>query len=259
MEPVSTEPVETVVVGDESKDAAEVDPAEAVAEAADVQVAATEEVSDEEKAAIEARKQADEEAARKREQEEQEEIRRKKESGEYYYGFEVLNKDGSNPNEYEASESEKLFRSTLVSLSGPIGFSSLVSKVDEKFTVAQSLASGIMTAIPAWTSAIGGVGSAIATGNFAQLPAAVAGLSHNIAAASASALAQTSKEAMELVPSAVTGVAEMLISTSALNSQQAPFIENVNAGMTQGELMQTLSHYDMMRSRRGGGTPRMRG
>jgi hypothetical protein len=116
-----------------------------------------------------------------------------------------------------------------------------------------------MTAIPAWTSAIGGVGSAIATGNFAQLPAAVAGLSHNIAAASASALAQTGKEAMELVPSAITGVAEMMISSSALNSQQAPFIENVNAGMTQGELMQTLSHYDMMRSRRGGGTPRMRG
>jgi hypothetical protein len=87
----------------------------------------------------------------------------------------------------------------------------------------------------------------------------VAGLSHNIAAASASALAQTGKEAMELVPSAITGVAEMMISSSALNSQQAPFIENVNAGMTQGELMQTLSHYDMMRSRRGGGTPRMRG
>lgn len=203
--------------------------------------------------------QADKDAQAKKEQEEQEEIRKKKETGEYYYGFKVLNKDGSNPNEYEPSEAEKMFRKTLVEASGPSGFQSLVSKIDEKFTVAQSLASGIMTAVPAWTSAISGVGTAIATGNFQNLPSAIAGLSHNIAAASASALAQTSKEAMELIPSAVTGIGEMLVSTTALNSQQAPFIENVNAGMTKSELMQTLSHYDMMRSRKGGGTPRMRG
>lgn len=221
--------------------------------AADAQIAAAD--------SLESAAASDEEATANRAAREGELLDKEEElsEGEKRYGFEVLNRDGSNPNEYEQSEQEVLFRNTLNTLAGPVGFGGLFSKISDQTSNVQSLASGIMTAMPAWTSAVSGVGTAVATGNFAAIPGAISGLAHNVAAASAQAAAQTAEEFMDLIPATIGGVAEMFLSSTALNSQQAPFIGQVNSGMTQGELMQTMDYAELKRARKGGGTPRMRG
>ena len=98
--------------------------------------------------------------------------------------------------------------------------------------------------MPAWIAALNGDPS---------------GLAHNIAAGQAAVFSQARTEATDLGPQALAGIVEMAISgTSTQNAAGAPFIGQVNSGMTQAELMQTLEHYEMQRARRGTGTTRVR-
>ncbi|MDD2326187.1 MAG: hypothetical protein PHW63_09350 [Alphaproteobacteria bacterium] len=198
--------------------------------------------SDEEKEAIRERHQAEMEGIQERESAEKAVIDEKKKTGEYYYGYKTFGDDGSNPNEYEASDSEKKVMATLNALAAPLGLEGPMGKISEKLPVLQSLGSAVQTATPAWMAAAGGD---------------MSGLNHNIAAATTAAHRQRSKEFEDMGPGALAGLVEMAMSTSALGAQQ-PFIGTVNSGMSQAEFLETMDKYEAKRSRQGGGTIRTR-
>lgn len=198
---------------------------------------------DEDSDALKERHQAELDAVAEREKAEQERIDALKESGEYYYGYKVFGDDGSNPNEYERSESEERVMAMLNALAAPLGLEGPMGKIAEKLPVLQSIGSGIETATPAWIAALNGDPS---------------GLQHNIAATQAAAYEQREAEFRDMGPSALAGALEMAMSTSAQRSQQ-PFIGEANFnGATEAQFVQWMQNYEGKKSRQKSGTIRTR-
>ena len=189
---------------------------------------------------IKAREDAEDEARREAQRREDEEITRQKETGEYYYGFKVLNEDGSNPNEPQDTEEVKEAKRYASAAADFAGVSDAYEGVSTRLEVVRSLDSAVKLAAPAWIAALNGDRSA---------------LTYNMAAAHAANMDRTMEDAQKMGPSALFGAIEMFASGT---SQTAPFIGEVNSGMTPGQLNQTLTHYEAQRARRMRGTTRTR-
>ena len=139
------------------------------------------------------------------------------------------------------SREETAFRSFLDSFGDRTGLSPAISGVAKRFDVLRSIGEAAQTAAPAWIAALNGDPS---------------GLAYNVAVGTAQVRKQAITEAEGLAPQALAGIMEMAVSRG--NANNAPFIGEVNSGMTQAELMQTLEYYEGMRARRGTGTTRVR-
>lgn len=185
-------------------------------------------------------KKIEEDRIREQERAEEDRINEMKATGEYYYGFKVLNDDGTNPNDTEDSQQVKDAKSYAEQAANFAGVNDAYDGVLTRLTVLQSLDRNVQLAIPAWIAAANG-------NNY--------GLAHNIAAAQAANMDRTQEEARNLAPSALFGAIEMVASGT---TQTAPFIGQVNSGMTPGQLNSTLTHYEAQRARRIGGTSRLR-
>lgn len=184
---------------------------------------------------------AEAEAARAREKEESDRIEAAKADGSFYYGYKTFDAEGGNPNASEMSREETAFRSFLDSFGDRTGISPAISGVAKRFDVLRSIGEAAQTAAPAWIAALNGDPS---------------GLAYNVAVGTAQVKKQAITEAEGLAPQALAGIMEMAVSRG--NANNAPFIGEVNSGMTQAELMQTLEYYEGMRARRGTGTTRVR-
>ena len=184
---------------------------------------------------------AEAEASRAREEEEQARIEAAKADGSFYYGYKTFDAEGGNPNASEMSREETAFRSFLDSFGDRTGLSPAISGVAKRFDVLRSIGEAAQTAAPAWIAALNGDPS---------------GLAYNVAVGTAQVRKQAITEAEGLAPQALAGIMEMAVSRG--NANNAPFIGEVNSGMTQAELMQTLEYYEGMRARRGTGTTRVR-
>ena len=193
---------------------------------------------------VDEKEQKEQDRLKKIEEQENERIEKAKADGSYYYGYKTFNDEGKNPNEIERSAEEKAFRSFLDSAADRVGLGDAVSGLGQTFDDARNIHEASQVAMPAWIAALNGDPS---------------GLAHNIAAGQAAVFSQARTEATDLGPQALAGIVEMAISgASTQNAAGAPFIGEVNSGMTQAELMQTLEHYEMQRARRGTGTTRVR-
>ena len=184
---------------------------------------------------------AEKEAADQRTKEEEAKIEAAKADGSFYYGYKTFAEDGSNPNSRELTAQENSFRSFMDSLGERTGLGDTVTGVTKRIDMLRSIGEAVQTATPAWMAALNGDPS---------------GLAYNVAVGTAQVRSNAVAEAESLGPSALAGILEMAI--SGANSNNAPFIENLNAGMTQAELMQTLDHYQARRARTGTGTTRVR-
>lgn len=192
----------------------------------------------------EARKEAadaEAEASRARAKEEQAKIEAAKADGSFYYGYKTFDAEGGNPNASEMSREETAFRSFLDSFGERTGIAPALSGVAKRFDVLRSIGEAAQTAAPAWIAALNGDPS---------------GLAYNVAVGTAQVKNQAITEAAGLAPQALAGIVEMAVSRG--NANNAPFIGEVNTGMNQAELMQTLEYYEGMRARRGTGTTRVR-
>lgn len=199
---------------------------------------------DEQKSANDEARQAEEDRQRKIEERENERIEKAKADGSYYYGYKVFDDEGKDPRDIERSEEEGAFRSFMESASGRVGLGDTFSGLATTFDDVRRIGEAGQIAMPAWIAALNGDPS---------------GLAHNIAVGQAAVIRQGREGATDLGPDALAGIIEMAISgSSAGTSGNAPFIGEVNSGMTQAELMQTLEHYEMKRARRGTGTTRVR-
>lgn len=193
---------------------------------------------------VDEKEKKEQERLKRIEEQENERIEKAKADGSYYYGYKTFNDEGKNPNEIERSAEEKAFRSFLDSAADRVGLGDAVSGLGQTFDDARNIHEASQVAMPAWIAALNGDPS---------------GLAHNIAAGQAAVFSQARTEATDLGPQALAGIVEMAISgASTQNAAGAPFIGEVNSGMTQAELMQTLEHYEMQRARRGTGTTRVR-
>ena len=193
---------------------------------------------------VDEKEEKEQERLKKIEEQENERIEKAKADGSYYYGYQTFNDEGKNPNEIERSAEEKAFRSFMDSAADRVGLGDAVSGLGQTFDDARNIHEASQVAMPAWIAALNGDPS---------------GLAHNIAAGQAAVFSQARTEATDLGPQALAGIVEMAISgASTQNAAGAPFIGEVNSGMTQAELMQTLEHYEMQRARRGTGTTRVR-
>ena len=193
---------------------------------------------------VDEKEKKEQERLKRIEEQENERIEKAKADGSYYYGYQTFNDEGKNPNEIERSAEEKAFRSFLDSAADRVGLGDAVSGLGQTFDDARNIHEASQVAMPAWIAALNGDPS---------------GLAHNIAAGQAAVFSQARTEATDLGPQALAGIVEMAISgASTQNAAGAPFIGEVNSGMTQAELMQTLEHYEMQRARRGTGTTRVR-
>lgn len=193
---------------------------------------------------VDEKEKKEQERLKKIEEQENERIEKAKADGSYYYGYKTFNDEGKNPDEIERSAEEKAFRSFMDSAAERVGLGEAVSGLGQTFDDARSIHEASQIAMPAWIAALNGDPS---------------GLAHNIAAGQAAVFSQARTEATDLGPQALAGIVEMAISgASTQNAAGAPFIGEVNSGMTQAELMQTLEHYEMQRARRGTGTTRVR-
>ena len=193
---------------------------------------------------VDEKEQKEQDRLKKIEEQENERIEKAKADGSYYYGYKTFNDEGKNPNEIERSAEEKAFRSFMDSAADRVGLGDAVSGLGQTFDDARNIHEASQVAMPAWIAALNGDPS---------------GLAHNIAAGQAAVFSQARTEATDLGPQALAGIVEMAISgASTQNAAGAPFIGEVNSGMTQAELMQTLEHYEMQRARRGTGTTRVR-
>lgn len=193
---------------------------------------------------VDEKEQKEQDRLKKIEEQENERIEKAKADGSYYYGYKTFNDEGKNPNEIERSAEEKAFRSFMDSAADRVGLGNAVSGLGQTFDDARNIHEASQVAMPAWIAALNGDPS---------------GLAHNIAAGQAAVFSQARTEATDLGPQALAGIVEMAISgASTQNAAGAPFIGEVNSGMTQAELMQTLEHYEMQRARRGTGTTRVR-
>lgn len=177
---------------------------------------------------------------REEERAEKERVDALKATGEYYYGYKVLNEDATNPIEYEDSAQVAEAKRYTEKGAEFLGVGDAYDGVMSRLTVLQSLDSAVQLAIPAWKAALGG--------NFT-------GLMYNVAAAQAANTERVMTDAQEMGPSALFGALEMVASGT---SQTAPFVGTVNSGMTPGQLNSTLTHYEAQRARRVGGTTRVR-
>ncbi|ATW58629.1 tapemeasure protein [Corynebacterium phage PotatoChip] len=181
------------------------------------------------------------EAAQARQKEEDAKIEAAKADGSFYYGYKTFDAEGGNPNASEVSGEETAFRSFLDSFGDRTGIAPAISGVAKRFDVLRSIGEAAQTAAPAWMAALNGDPS---------------GLAYNVAVGTAQVRKQAITEAEGLAPQALAGIVEMAVSRG--NANNAPFIGEVNSGMTQAELMQTLEYYEGMRARRGTGTTRVR-
>ena len=181
------------------------------------------------------------EAAQARQKEEEAKIEAAKADGSFYYGYKTFDAEGGNPNATEMSREETAFRSFLDSFGDRTGISPAISGVAKRFDVLRSIGEAAQTAAPAWMAALNGDPS---------------GLAYNVAVGTAQVRKQAITDAESLAPQALAGIVEMAVSRG--NANNAPFIGEVNSGMTQAELMQTLEYYEGMRARRGTGTTRVR-
>jgi hypothetical protein len=208
--------------------------------------------SDEEREALkkqreeeaEARKEvadAEAEAARKRTQEEEARIEAAKADGSFYYGYKTFDAEGGNPNTPERSREEDAFRSFMDSVGERTGLSETVSGIAKRFDMVRSIGEAAQTATPAWIAALNGDPS---------------GLAYNVAVGTAQVRKNAVSGFQDLGPSALAGILEMAISGS--NSNNAPFIGEVNTGLSEAQLIQTLEHYEGVRARKGTGTTRVR-
>ena len=199
---------------------------------------------DEQKSANDEARQAEEDRQKKIEERENERIEKAKADGSYYYGYKVFDDEGQDPRDIERSEEEGAFRSFMESASGRVGLGDTFSGLATTFDDVRRIGEASQIAMPAWIAALNGDPS---------------GLAHNIAVGQAAVIRQGREGATDLGPDALAGIIEMAISGSSTGtSGNAPFIGEVNSGMTQAELMQTLEHYEMKRARRGTGTTRVR-
>ena len=193
---------------------------------------------------VDEKEEKEQERLKRIEEQENERIEKAKADGSYYYGYQTFNDEGKNPNEIERSAEERAFRSFMDSAADRVGLGDAVSGLGQTFDDARNIHEASQVAMPAWIAALNGDPS---------------GLAHNIAAGQAAVFSQARTEATDLGPQALAGIVEMAISgASTQNAAGAPFIGEVNSGMTQAELMQTLEHYEMQRARRGTGTTRVR-
>lgn len=208
--------------------------------------------SDEEREALkeqreeeaEARKEvadAEAEAARQRAQEEEARIEAAKADGSFYYGYKTFDAEGGNPNASEISNEEGAFRAFMDSVGERTGLGPTVSGVAKRFDMVRSIGEAAQTATPAWIAALNGDPS---------------GLAYNVAVGTAQVRKNAVSGFQDLGPSALAGVLEMAISGSSSNS--APFIGEVNTGLSEAQLIQTLEHYEGVRARKGTGTTRVR-
>lgn len=174
-------------------------------------------------------------------EEEKSRIEEQKRDGSFYYGYRVLNDDGTNPGEYQRSEHEDLVLKTAGHIADSVGLGGAANKIIEKVGVLQSIGSGIQTAIPAWQAALNGDPS---------------GLQHNIAAATNKWQQETISGLKQLIPETIAGVFEMVASTGA--ARQAPMVGTINTGLTEGQLMNVLDRQAAKQARSGLGTHRTR-
>lgn len=187
-------------------------------------------------------KKAQDDAQRQRDKLEQERIERAKADGSYYYGHTVLTEDGTPLEERKVSAEEKAFRGFMESAGDRIGLGSVVSSLGSYYDDAMLIKDHADAAFPAWMAALNGDPR---------------GLAYNVAVGQSRVRKEAFNDATEWGPDALAGIIEMAVSGRAAQNS-APFIGEVNSGMTQAELMQTLDHYETMRARRGTGTARMR-
>lgn len=193
--------------------------------------------------AEEEKQKKEEEAQRKAEQAEQERIEKAKADGSYYYGYKVFNEQGKRPEEIKRTPEEAGVRSFLDSVGDRTGLGETFSNLGVWFDDFRAIGEAASFASPAWVAAINGDPS---------------GLAHNVAVGQAQVVDMGVKGVSDLAPNAIAGIVEMAISGSSAGGNNAPFIGQVNSGMTQAELMQTLETYEMRRSRKGTGTTRVR-
>ena len=199
---------------------------------------------DEQKAANDAAQQAEQDRLQRIEDRENERIERAKADGSYYYGYKVFNDEGADPREIERSKEETAFREFMGNAADRVGLGEAFEGLSKTFDDVRSINEASQIAMPAWIAALNGDPS---------------GLAHNIAVGQAATISQARTEATDLGPEALAGILEMAISGGSVSrGNNAPFIGEVNSGMTQAELMQTLEYYEMKRARRGTGTTRVR-
>lgn len=235
----------------EERDKSEGDERDAIdskIESVDERIASVEETVDEkfdeQKSVNDEARQAEEDRLKKIEDRENERIEKAKADGSYYYGYKVFDDEGQDPRDIERSKEEDAFRDFMDSASGRVGLGDAFSGLGQTFDDVRRIGEAGQIAMPAWTAALNGDPS---------------GLAHNIAVGQAAVIRQGREGATDLGPDALAGIIEMAISGSSTGtSGNAPFIGEVNSGMTQAELMQTLEHYEMKRARRGTGTTRVR-
>lgn len=199
---------------------------------------------DEQKAANDEAQQAEQDRLQRIEDRENERIERAKADGSYYYGYKVFNGEGADPRDIERSKEETAFREFMGNAADRVGLGEAFEGLSKTFDDVRSINEASQIAMPAWIAALNGDPS---------------GLAHNIAVGQAATISQARTEATDLGPEALAGILEMAISGGSVSrGNNAPFIGEVNSGMTQAELMQTLEHYEMKRARRGTGTTRVR-
>lgn len=199
---------------------------------------------DEEKSANDEARQKEDERLKRIEDAENERIERAKADGSYYYGYKVFNEEGKDPREHKQSENETAFREFMSSASDRVGLGEAFSGLSQTFDDMRTIQRASEIAMPAYMAALNGDPS---------------GLAYNIAVGQSQVISQTRSGFKELGPEALAGIIEMAISGGSTGgSNNAPFIGEVNSGMTQAELMQTLEYYEMKRARRGTGTTRVR-
>ena len=215
---------------------------EAIKERHDKELEGIDKEDEEARKKIEERHKEELDAITERRKVEDEESKKREDSGSYFYGYDVYDEEGKNPNEFEASEHEKEVMKYLSALAEPLGMSGPMSKIMEKADVLRSIGSGIQTAMPAWQAA--------ANGDYS-------GLNHNIAVTQAAARTQAEADFRELGPSALSGVLQMAMSQSAVQSQQ-PFIGTVNTGMSRAEFHKEMAAWEARHARSGTGTVRTR-
>ena len=215
---------------------------EAIKERHDKELEGIDEEDEEARKKIEERHKEELDAIDERRKAEDEEHKKRVDSGSYFYGYDVYDEEGKNPNEFEASEHEKEVMKYLSALAEPLGMSGPMSKIMEKADVFRSIGSGIQTAMPAWQAA--------ANGDYS-------GLNHNIAVTQAAARTQAEADFRDLGPSALSGVLQMAMSQSAVQSQQ-PFIGTVNTGMSRAEFHKEMAAWEARHARSGTGTVRTR-
>ena len=174
-------------------------------------------------------------------EEEKARVEEMKKDGSFYYGYQVFNDDGSNPNEYKLSEHENMVVQNVNKIADSLGSGEAANAITQRVGVLQSLGSSVQTALPAWQAALAGDPT---------------GLQHNIAAATAKWHEEFSAGVQQLIPDTIAGVFEMVASSGA--QRNAPFIGTVNTGMSQAEFENALSRYRAQEARQGLGGFRAR-